>query len=584
VTKAFSRVDSAGPLSPEGNVANSPASHWLRGFAVLVFSVTVTLVLLNTEVLPLGAVRAEDLAKDYGLLTWNFWAVTESVLRGENPYETDLLFHPIGANLAAHTLGPGFLPIGLTAKVARGGALDYPLFARRTSVLVCFTLGVFLAYYAFRALGSGDLPAIAAAVGWAFAACWHLIVVNPPLASACFLIPAVALAGLRLLDRPSTGRAVTLAVVVSGSVYFSEYYSAFIALAVVLLVFCGLAFADTRVELRAHARAVGARGLGLAPAVGVLLALPFLVNWMGSEGRPPRERQLVVGGANLAGYVLPSPTSTPLYAGETTSRLHAHVARGHAPFIGIPTALLAVIGISTTEARRRRPLLVLAVTFFVLSLGPVLKVLGTNTGVPLPYTLLKHVPPFQMARDPQRLSVLGIWALVCLAALGLTALGNRLSRRVHPFVGAAVGILALAWWLGEGYRPGLRPVVFTPPAELTRPMPGAVANLPLHNTDGLAMFLQIFHGRPIITGYVSRTSERQFAHVSRLQRLLESDPRAFVRALRGLGVDTLILEPGTPEATAEVLSDTGLFTIDLRAGLPLSDALPDGRRSSSPRP
>ena len=67
-----------------------------------------TLVLLNTEVLPLDAVRQADLASDYGLLTWNLWATTEAVRHGESPYETRLLFHPLGSNLAAHTLGPGF--------------------------------------------------------------------------------------------------------------------------------------------------------------------------------------------------------------------------------------------------------------------------------------------------------------------------------------------------------------------------------------------------------------------------------------------------------------------------------------------
>jgi len=541
----------------------------------------LALVLLRTEVLPLGAVRAGGVAKDYGLLTWNFWAVTESALRGENPYETNLVFHPLGSNLAAHTLGPGFLPIGLAAKFARGGASDYPLFARRASILVCFALGMFLAHYALRALGSGALPATAAAVGWGFAACWHPSLLNQTLASACFLIPAVTLAGLRLLDGPSTTRAVTLAVLVSSSVYFSEYYSAFIALAVAVLLVSALALRDTREELLARGSAVGPRGLALAAVVGVLVALPFLVNWMGSEGRPPKQRQLRAGAANLAGFVLPSPASTPLYAGETTSRVYARVTRGRGVFVGIPTALLAAVGIATAPTQRRRLLLLLAIIYFALSLGPVLRVLGTNTGLPLPYELLRHIPPFQMARAPHRLAAIGIWALVCLAALGLTAVANRLARRVHPVAGAAVSVLALAWWLGEGYRPTERPVVFTPPGELSRLSPGAVANLPLHHTDGLAMFLQVFHGRPIVTGYVSRASERQLAHVRRLQRLLDSDPRAFARELRNLGVETLILGPGTPRATAELLADSGLFTLDLRDGISLSDARSE-RRSGSP--
>ena len=145
VTDVSSQSRAADSQLPENDLFSPGASRWSRGFVLLCFAVVAALVLLRAEVLPLGAVRPE-LSKDHGLLTWSFWAVTESTLRGESPYETRLLFHPLGSNLTAHTLGPGFLPIGLAAKLARGGAADYPLYARRVSILVCFALGTLLGW------------------------------------------------------------------------------------------------------------------------------------------------------------------------------------------------------------------------------------------------------------------------------------------------------------------------------------------------------------------------------------------------------------------------------------------------------
>jgi hypothetical protein len=250
--------------------------------------------------------------------------------------------------------------------------------------------------------------------------------------------------------------------------------------------------------------------------------------------------------------------------------LHSRVTRGRAPFLGVPTLLLVPMGLARARGLRRL-LLALAAVFFVLSLGPSLKVLGTSTGIPLPYAALMHVPPFTMARDPQRLAVLGVWALVCLAALGLTALAGSLARRLGPAAGHAAALLALGWWAAEGYSPGHRPVAFSPPAEFARMPPGGVVNVPLTIGDGLAMFLQVFHGRPIVTGYVSRVSARQFDHVSRLQGILDRDAVLFAREMRALGVRTVVLQPGTPDELAASLQGTGLSVIDLRSGVVPSD-------------
>jgi hypothetical protein len=178
--------------------------------------------------------------------------------------------------------------------------------------------------------------------------------------------------------------------------------------------------------------------------------------------------------------------------------------------------------------------------------------------------LLQQVPPFQMARDPQRLAVFAVWPLAILAALGLTALVDAATRRSGPVLGTLTAGVALAWWIAEGYWPQPRPVAYAPPPELSELPAGAVANIPLTIRDGYAMFLQVFHGRPIVTGYVSRISPEQYAHVERLQSLLDGDPAAFAAELRALGVAAVVLEPGTPDSVAETVGGRGLAVVDLR--------------------
>jgi hypothetical protein len=347
-------------------------------------------------------------------------------------------------------------------------------------------------------------------------------------------------------------------------VYFSESYGPFIVVALATAALAALSTPEGRASLRAISASSTPREVAAVVAIGFLVGLPFLAAWMGSEGRPPTRRQVVTGGANLASCVLPDPIVTPLYRSETTARLRERVTRGRGPFLGIPTLVLAAVGAASTRGAIRRVLASLALVFLVLALGPVLRVLGTNTGVPLPYAALMQVPPFGFARDPQRLAVIGVWALVCLAALGLGAAASVLKRRFGPAAGVGLGLLAVCWWAGEGYAPGSLPVRFTPPPELLRLPEGAVADVPLRITDGLAMFLQVFHGRPIVTGYVSRVSDRQFVHVLRLQKLLEEDLAGFAFEMRRLGVGTVLLHPGTSDETVAALGGTGLYVLDLR--------------------
>lgn len=90
-----------------------------------------------------------------------------------------------------------------------------------------------------------------------------------------------------------------------------------------------------------------------------------------------------------------------------------------------------------------------AVVWWLLTLGPTLRVNGTDTGVPLPFRLLEQVPFFRGNRYPSRFSVLLTLSLAVLVGLGVAALmessrrqGNR--RRQGALRWAALLLVLVA--------------------------------------------------------------------------------------------------------------------------------------------
>jgi hypothetical protein len=209
-------------------------------------------------------------------------------------------------------------------------------------------------------------------------------------------------------------------------------------------------------------------------------------------------------------------------------------------------------------------LVTLAATFLVLSLGPELKIFGANTRLELPYRALMLVPPFTLARAPARLAAIGLWPLVCLQAIGLSRACGALARRASPIAATALALATLAWSVAEAPAGGPAPSPFPVPEELLHLPPGAVLNVPVSSQDSLAMFLQIFHGRPIVTGHLSRRSTAQGDHVGRVDELLRGDPQVFAGEMMRMGIGNVIVTRGAPEEVVARVRGTPLHVTDLR--------------------
>jgi hypothetical protein len=73
----------------------------------------------------------------------------------------------------------------------------------------------------------------------------------------------------------------------------------------------------------------------------------------------------------------------------------------------------------------------IALSFWIMSLGPTLTIGGQITGMPLPYATLQDLPVFRVGRDPGRFAVVAILGVSILAAFGMREL-FRLSKLAAP--------------------------------------------------------------------------------------------------------------------------------------------------------
>lgn len=542
-------------------LADSPAGTFL---ICLIFS----LVMIYHFVIPLNAILATNgtVSNDPAHSIWSLWLANENVTSFRSPYSTDLIFYPLGADLTHHTLSPGFVPVTLLVKTFSGGSAMYPVYAYRIIVWLCFTLLLYFTYLLLRQLMFTRWSAAIGAVAFAF--CDFFIEHAPHLSLlSAFFIPLTGLLCVRLYQRqsPGTGAALVAGLSVGLAVYFTEL-ALYIIPGLQLMLLLMWLIRDERRVLLQKVRLLTPWRLCLACGLGVAVMLPFVANHFASEVSKPLAIESAHFSANLAGFVVPEPQRTPLY-GQTFAGLSPLLTQGsdgRETFIGFPILIFAIMALVTTKQKLLRAAALVGLVFFVLSLGPTLKVFGTDTGVRMPYAWLMKLPPFDLGRTPVRLAMVGIFLLTIVAAAGITWAQRALTSRLGKGWTGAVLMLAFAWVVAEAYAPLPRQPSFQPPAELARIANGPVLNLPASRFDGYAALLQVFHRQPIATGYISRFSHQQISHVENLARLVDTGGPEMCAELGKMEIRNIILNPVSLIEAPYDLSECGLPVFDLR--------------------
>ncbi|HEY51902.1 MAG TPA: hypothetical protein G4N94_00395 [Caldilineae bacterium] len=266
------------------------------------------------------------------------------------------------------------------------------------------------------------------------------------------------------------------------------------------------------------------------------------------------------------------------------------VNKGQHLFLGYAAMLLAAYGLWVGRKR----LWVWAVAlltggFLLVSLGPVVRFNGYETGIPGVFPLLLKIPFFQANRYPSRYSVLILLGLAILVGLGALALLQRVRPSRRKWLTLALATLLLFEHLSIPLPLSDFRLPPTYDAVVADARPGAILDLPIGWRNGFNVFgkadtvimftqwWQTYHGKPRLGGNTSRNPEQKFQYfmenpvigvLAALQDGREVPPADFARAqalapdlLRTLNIHivTLHLDKVPPDFETKLLE---LFPLD----------------------
>jgi hypothetical protein len=447
---------------PEANRKRHP----LRDLSILAFLgyIVAAFIMLGPHVFPLDHISESTYSQeDAYICLWGLWWTKHSVLEGLNPYWTNFLFYPMGTSLAFHAYP---LTYGLVSLPFQWLIEDVPglVVALNGIILLSFVFSGFGAYLLASHVTGSRLAGWVAGIIFAFMPFHSLNRVTLHLLAIEF-IPFYILSLVRLSENPSPRRAMVM-----GLCFALTYYSS-LEYALYLFMFSGFWFVYKllfafRDITRKHIRA-----LAWSCVIFLLLTSPLLSQQMKAYSEYDSAIQqdfeeVTFWSPALLSFVTPSRVH-PWYgqglasAGELTDVRPQKWGMRSETSIGWVALVLAAVGLLGHKNGKRIFWLVAGLFFFLLSLGPFLRVTGEwFSEIPLPYLFIyEWVPLFRSGRDPTRFIPLAMMMLSVLAAFGVDSLllhfkGVRSRFLVTMLFSALILFESLTAWTGS-YRPSL---------------------------------------------------------------------------------------------------------------------------------
>ncbi len=249
--------------------------------------------------------------------------------------------------------------------------------------------------------------------------------------------------------------------------------------------------------------------------------------------------------ADLAGYLVPTqlhPVLGGLVRQWSNNAMpqpdgrHFAVDKGQQIYLGY--VALALAGVGGWHGRRRGGTwfwAAAAALFFLLTLGPSLRIAGQDTGIPLPFRIMEQLPFFKGNRYPSRYSVMLLVSLAPLVAAGVDRVIAWADRRRQAADGrwrivSSFPFLLLLLLLFEHLSVPLPVFDLRVPALYDRvaaePGDFALLELPLGWRNGARvagkqdivimqqLWYQTRHGKRLLGGNTSRNPEYKFQYFS----------------------------------------------------------------------
>ncbi len=451
---------------------------------------------------------------------WNMWWTRRALEHGQNPFWTDMLYYPEGVQMYLQTMNitNAFLTFPIHY-------LFGPVAAYNAAMLLAFTLTGYAGFLLVRAFGPGT---------WIAFLCGALLTASPfhmlkfhvnqlNLVSIQWL-PFYFLALIwleRTIDhepytRKQTFRRSVVPILFATAMFvmvaLTDWYWALIC-SLYTIIWFSLSFLRSPVRWRLLWRYI-------LFGSGVLVCLaPIIIGIVQIRAQLPSVdvgenrywRGYIQGfSADALGLVYPAAFQ-PFWA-ERAQETMKNLATGYGPdgwYVAAGWVLMFCAALGVWRGWRTHwQLLVVGGVAWLLSLGPTLRVLGMDTGVPMPFVLIQNLPVLSAGRRPSHFAVICIILAVIFAGIGLEYLRQLLAPKHARIVLLGVIVLAIMELWPSQQRIFF---AFDQPDFLyrLRDAPGAVADLPLEQFESSrSLQHQIAHAQPILAGFVARRPQQ----------------------------------------------------------------------------
>ena len=425
--------------------------------SVLVFYATLALLLTWPLAAHFGAHVPGD-GIDDPALAWNLWWIKARLVDQLNLdiFHADWMFWPIGINLGFYTL----TPLNGLLSVPEQTALSLVV-ASNLVLLSSFVLGGYGTFLLVRHLLQRDqrlsnlqsLIPLFSGIVYAFASSklFYASLGQFNIASSQW-IPFTVLYLLRTGERRRWQDAALAALFLTFQAWSELTYATFLLIFIGLYVIwvLGIGYFDRPAHSPFTILSLFLL-MGLLFAVGIAPFLWAMLPDMAVEGD-----FFTNGGgfadifsADLLGYLL--PTRLHPWLGGWAATLPFPNDKGQHIFIGYSALVLAALGTRYLLRRQRwRGLFWPSMTFFfwLLTLGPTVRIAGHATPIPGPFALVSLLPFFNGNRYPSRYSVMLMLGVAVLAGYGIVEIrdwGSRRARTTHHLRSPISDLLILSF-------------------------------------------------------------------------------------------------------------------------------------------
>ncbi len=390
---------------------------------------------------------------------WGLWWVPFSAfVLHSNPYITNMILYPVGANLATQTMTP---LAGLVFSFLQNISLA---FEYNFLFFTSFILGGVFMFMLAKYLIKDNYAAFLAGLIFAFSPVhisqsyshlqWTITEFIPLF--VLFFIIAIKDKKINILNSTLGGLSLVL-VTFMGDIEQGIMMIFFALVSIIILLI---------IERREILRKTTFYNLGLMAVVFLILSSPFIL-WFSSayNSSTINTANQLNGIANnmlysdpLISFFLPSyyngifHDASLSYFNQTYElnyqgiQYSADVTEKIA-YIGFTVLALVLFALYHEHKKNKlieiKYWLIIGIIFGILALGPILQITDTSTGIPSLYSAYKALPIFNVLREPGRFDFVVTLALAVLAAFGFKNLREKVHYINKNLILSVLGITVL---------------------------------------------------------------------------------------------------------------------------------------------